>query len=124
MKLSRKELLNKFKNLEKFKDQAWFSEEAIKSECNYKELPLMAAKVMIKEIISFTESTKFSNNWEVCHGVKIRLQQIEDLLNFFCEKTEKEKTLSGSNLHEVTVPIHKKPGSKKVKEEAHQSHQN
>ena len=112
MKLSRNELLNKFKNLEKFKDQKWFSEEAIKADCNYKELPLMAAKEMINDIISFTEKTKFSNNWEVCHSVKIRLQQIQDLLNFFCEETSKEKTLKGSNLDEK-VPIRRKPKQKK-----------
>ena len=112
MKLNRTELLNKFKNLEKFKDQKWFSEEAIKSDCNYKELPLMAAKAMIVDIIEFTEKTKFSNNWEVSHSVKIRLEQVQDLLDYFCGKTEKEKTLEGSNLDEK-APIRKKPRQKK-----------
>jgi len=100
MRLSKPELLSKFKNLEKFKDQKWFSEEAIKSDCNYKELPLKAAKELINEIISFTETTKFSSNWELCFSVKTRLNQIKDLLDYFCEDTEQEKTLKGTNLHQ------------------------
>src|SRR5271169_340646 len=105
MKLSKIELINKFRNLEKFKDQKWFSDEAMKSDCNYKELPLHAAKIMIDDIILYTEKTKFSNNWEISHGVKIRLQQMKDLLNHFMEETEHEKTLKGSNLHQQdTIP--------------------
>lgn len=100
MKLDKIALINKFKNLEKFKDQKWFSDEAMKSDCNYKELPLHAAKVLIDDMILFTEKTKFSSTWELCHSVKIRLIQIQDLLNFFCEDTLHEKTLKGTILHQ------------------------
>jgi hypothetical protein len=100
MKLSKISLINKFKNLEKFKDQKWFSEESLKSDCNYKELPLHAAKVLINDMILFTKKTKFSNTWELCHSVKIRLEQIRDLLDHFCEENDHEKTLKGSNLHQ------------------------
>lgn len=100
MILSKTILINKFKSLEKFKDQKWLSEESLKSDCNYKELPLHAAKVLIEDMILFTEKTKFTSTWELCHSVKIRLLQIQDLLNYFCEDTEHEKTLKGSNLHQ------------------------
>ena len=42
VKLSHEELLKKFPNLKKFENQKWLSEESIKSDCNYKKLPLIA----------------------------------------------------------------------------------
>jgi hypothetical protein len=98
MKLSPNELLNKFKCLEKFKDQKWLSEESIKEDCNYKQLPLKAALALIQEIISFIETTKFNSRWEEGFSIKIRLQQMNDLLLFFCEDTIEEKTRKGTNL--------------------------
>ena len=98
MKLTKLALINKFRNLEKFKDQKWFSDEAVKSDCNYKELPLHAAKMMIKDMISFCEATKFNNEWEMNFSVRVRLNQILDLLDHFTEVTNLEKTLKGSNL--------------------------
>jgi hypothetical protein len=100
MKLGKLALINKFKNLEKFKDQKWFSEEALKSDCNYKELPLHAAKMMIKDMIKFCEQTKFNSTWELNFSVKIRLIQLQDLLDHFCDQTDYEKTLNGSNLNQ------------------------
>src|ERR1700761_1766483 len=87
MRLSKAELLKKFPELNKFKDQKWMEEESIKSDCNYKELPLQAAFIMIQNVMDFAESGKFSNNWEFSHSVKIRLKQIRDLLKHFCKDT-------------------------------------
>ena len=99
MKLGRKQLLEKFKVLEKFKDQKWLSDEAVKGDCNYKELPLQAAFCLINDMIEFVERTKFNNRWEEGFSTKIRLEQIRDLLAFFCEDTEEEKSRKGTNLH-------------------------
>lgn len=106
MKISKKELMEKFPSLNKFKDQKWLSEESIKSNCNYRSLPFKAAHEVINEIIEFSEKTKFSNHWESHFSIKIRLQQLQDLLLYFCEKTEQEKTLKGENITQQD-PIHK-----------------
>jgi hypothetical protein len=99
MRLSRDSLLKKFSCLEKYKNQNWFSEEALKDDCNHKELPLRVALVLIQETIKFCDETKFSNRWEEKFSTKVRLQQIQDLLLSFCEDTEEEKTRKGTNLH-------------------------
>jgi hypothetical protein len=98
MNLSKLELLNKFECLNKFKDQKWISEEAIKADCNFKEIPLKASKALIDDTIGFIERTKFTNRWEEGFSVKIRLMQIKALLDHFCEDSDHEKTLKGSNL--------------------------
>lgn len=99
MKLSINELLLKFPCLNKFKDQDWFSEEAIRHDCNHKELPMKVALVLIQDMLDFIEKTKFNSRWEEGFSLKIRLQHVQDLLSFFCEDTEEEKTVKGSNLH-------------------------
>lgn len=98
MRLDPKSLLEKFKSLEKFKDQKWFSEEAMKDDCNYKELPLKVTLVLIGDMLEFIEKTKFSSRWEEGFSIKVRLQQIKDLLTYFCDDTEDEKTRKGTNL--------------------------
>jgi hypothetical protein len=100
MKLTSQELIKKFKSLEKFKDQKWFSEEAVKDDCDYKKLPLKAALALITDILAFIEKTKFNNKWEEGFSIKVRLQQMQDLLFFFCDDTEEEKTKKGSNLQD------------------------
>ncbi len=97
-KYSKDILLKKFKILEKFQNQSWISQEAIKSDCNHKEIPLNCAFFMITDLLKFIEETKFNNNWEQGFSLKIRLNQIKDLLEYFCEDTEEEKTKKGSNL--------------------------
>ena len=97
MKLSKGELLRKFPELEKFKDQKWISEEAIKHDCNYKELPLKAALVMVKELKEFCQITRFKSSWEKCFSVEHRIDQIESLLLYFCEDTVEEKTIKGKD---------------------------
>lgn len=99
MKLSKEELIRKFPQLKKFQDQRWISDEAVKHDCNYKKFPLIATFELIKESLSFIETTKFSNNWEAYISIKVRLQQIEDLLLHFCEDTEQEKTIKGENIN-------------------------
>jgi hypothetical protein len=106
MKLSKNLLMKKFPELKKFENQKWISEEAIKQDCNYNRIPLEASFAMIRNAISFLDQHRFSNNWEMCHSVKIRLQQIEDLLCFFCEKTIEEKTLKGENINHQQGSIH------------------
>jgi len=108
VKLSREELFKKFPELNKFQDQKWLSEEAIKSDCNYKKLPLLACFKMIKNLIYFIDKTRFSNHWEECFSVKNRLMQIESLLSFFCEDTITEQTLKGDNIN-LPHPIEMKP---------------
>jgi len=98
MKLDRESLLRKFPLLLKYKDQSWFSEESIKHDCNHKELPLRIAFLLIKDTIDFIEKTKFNNRWEEGHSIKIRLQHAQEVLSFFCEDTEEEKTMKGTNL--------------------------
>ena len=98
MRLSKNELIQRFKTLEKFKDQKWFSEEAVKEDCNYKELPLKASFALLEDLIEYIEKIKFNSHWEMCFSVKTRINQIKDLLNHFCEDTEVEKTMKGSNL--------------------------
>lgn len=100
MKLSKKELMSKFPQLEKFENQKWICEESIKHDCNYKEIPLKVSFELIKELISFLESQKFSNNWELCFSVKSRLKQLESLLSYFCRDTLVEETLKGNNLNQ------------------------
>ncbi len=99
MKLSKEELIKKFKILEKFKDQKWIEDEAIKSDCNYKEIPLKCALELIKDIIHYLEKNKFNSNWESYFGVKKRLEQVKDLLFYFCEDSIKEKTIKGTNIN-------------------------
>ena len=106
MKLSKNSLMEKFPELKKFENQKWISEEAIKHDCNYNRIPLEASFEMIKHTISFLDSQRFSNNWELTHSVKIRLQQIADLLSFFSEKTIEEKTLNGENINRQQGSIH------------------
>lgn len=107
MKLSRGELLRKFPELKKFENQKWLQEESIKADCNYKEIPLKAAFIMIENAIQFAESGKFSSNWEFSHSLKIRLQQIRDLLKHFCEDTIEEKAVRGDLIthHQEQDPI-------------------
>jgi len=108
VKLSKQELINKFPHLEKFKDQKWMAEEAIKSDCNYKELPLKAAILMIGELKEFCHSTRFGSAWEKCFSIEHRLKQIECLLAHFCEDTLEEKALKGTDLipHHQQETIH------------------
>lgn len=98
MNLSIDELIEKFPELSKFKDQKWMAEEAIKHDCNYKELPLKAAFSMIKDVIYFIDKTKFTSDWEEKFSVKIRLKQIEKLLSYFCEDTQEEKAIKGTDI--------------------------
>jgi hypothetical protein len=101
MKLSKEELIIKFPQLEKFSNQKWLSDEAIKPDCNYKELPLKATFEMIKELLNFIEKTKFSSNWEMGFSVKNRIKQIESLLSHFCDNTIEEQAIKGTNLESV-----------------------
>jgi hypothetical protein len=105
MYLSKKELLIKFPQLEKFKNQKWLEEEAIKSDCNYKELPLKAALELINDVIIFIDRTKFNSNWEAGFSTKTRLEQIRNLLQFFCEDNILEKTIKGTDII-LKDPIH------------------
>lgn len=98
MKLSPRELMLKFPCLNKFKDHEWFSEEAVKWGCNYKELPMKITLVLIQDMLHFIEETKFNSRWEEGFSLKIRLQHARDLLSFFCEDTEEEKTIKGTNI--------------------------
>jgi hypothetical protein len=104
MNLSKKELLKKFPELEKFKDQKWMEEESIKHDCNYKELPLKAAFFMIKELKEFCKSYKFTSNWEKGFSIEKRLKQLEKLLQHFCNDTEEEKALKGIDIN-IQHPI-------------------
>lgn len=128
MKLSKTELLNKFTCLSKFQNQKWFSEEATRHDCNYKELPLKAALHLIKDTIEFIERTKFSNRWEEGFSTKVRLKQIEDLLRHFCEDTDHEKVIRGTALSPQSLlpqspPMHSKRVSKKAKPGKDRVHQ-
>jgi|GEM_PF-5937827 hypothetical protein len=98
MKLSARELMWKFPCLHKFKDHEWFSEEAVKWDCNHKELPMKITFLLIQDMLKFIEETKFTSRWEEGFSLKIRLQHARDLLSFFCDDTEEEKTIKGSNL--------------------------
>ena len=124
MELSKTELLNKFNCLSKFQDQKWFSEEAIRADCNHKELPLKAAFHLIRDTIEFIDRTKFSSRWEEGFSTKVRLKQIEDLLRHFCEDTDHEKAIKGDlvsprSLHHQDQPltIHSPLKPKKVRPE-------
>lgn len=108
MELNKNELLNKFKSLEKFKDQKWMSEEAIKADCNYKELPLKSALALIDELILYIERNKFRSQWEMCFSLKVQVEQLRQLLLYFCEDSESEKTIKGTNLNQQD-PIHTPP---------------
>jgi hypothetical protein len=105
MKLSPIQLIQKFPQLKRFENQKWLSEECIKEDCNYKEIPLLACFEMIKMTIEFIEKTKFNGHWEEGFSVKHRLFQMRDLLSYFCEDTIEEKTVKGDNLNPPT-PIH------------------
>jgi hypothetical protein len=98
MKLSKEELIKKFPCLNKFKDQKWLSDESIKHDCNYKELPLKSALELINEIIEFSEKTKFSSNWEICFSIKKRLEQAKDLILYFCQDSSEEKFIKGDDI--------------------------
>jgi hypothetical protein len=98
MELSKEELTKKFSILKKFENATWFSEEAIKDDCNHKELPLKATLALIEDLLDFIHKTKFKSNWEACFSMEVRLKQIKNLLCHFCEETEEEKTIKGSHL--------------------------
>lgn len=98
MKLTPDLLMAKFPCLNKFKDSEWFSEEAMRYDCNHKELPMKITLILIQDMLTFIEKTKFNNRWEEGFSLKIRLEHARDLLDFFCQDTEEEKTVKGSNL--------------------------
>lgn len=98
MELGPDQLMWKFPFLHKFKDHEWFAEEAVKWDCNHKELPMKITFLLIQDMLKFIEETKFNSNWEAGFSLKIRLQHAKDLLSFFCEDTEEEKTMKGTNL--------------------------
>lgn len=99
MKLSPRELILKFPFLKQFQNHEWFSEEAMKFDCNHKELPMRISFLLMQDMLDFIEKTKFSSRWEEGFSLKIRIQHARDLLSFFCEDTEEEKAVKGSNLH-------------------------
>lgn len=101
MKLSIPELLKKYPKLAQFQDQRWMQEASLKSNVNHKEIPLKAALCLIEDTVNMLESTKFNNHWENQFSTQIRLKQIRDLLLYFCEDTEEEQTLKGTNLRDV-----------------------
>ena len=121
MYLSKGELIRKYPQLEKFKDQKWLSEAVLKADCNYKEIPFFASLILIDEIIDFIERTKFSNRWEEGFSIKLRLQQIRSLLNHFCEDTDQERALKGTDVN-PQLPMKKKPRQRKAKLEINQVH--
>lgn len=98
MILSKKALMKKFPQLERFKDQKWLEEEAIKSDCNYKEIPLKCSLLLISEMIDFCQQNRFNSNWEFQHSIQIRLKQIESLLKHFCEDSNMERTIKGKDI--------------------------
>ena len=98
MKLTLELLLIKFPFLHKFKDEEWFINQSMRYDCNNKELPLHIAFLLISDMLKFIEETKFNSRWEEGFSLKIRLQHMQDLLFFFCEDTEEEKTIKGSLL--------------------------
>lgn len=98
MKLSKEELIKKFPCLQKFQDQKWMAEEAVKHDCNYKELPLKSALKLIEDVLEFIERNKFSNKWEEGFSVKTRLNQVKDLLAYFCSDTQEERVIKGTDI--------------------------
>ena len=95
---SNERLLLNFKFLNKFKDQKWLSEESMKNDVNHKELPLRACFALIEELKKYLEETKFKSNWEMNFSTRIKLEQMQSLLLYFCEDTEEEKVRKGSIL--------------------------
>jgi len=111
MNLTPKQLLNKFPILKKFENQKWIEESAISSDCNFNEIPIRCAFELIKELRDYVTRTKFNSNWEFCFSMKVRLEQIESLLKFFCEDSLERKVLRGEV--KQLPPIEPEPKPKK-----------
>jgi len=98
MKLSPCELIKKFRFLQKFQDQKWIAENSIHQDIDFKEVPMHCTFLLINELKKFLEATKFNNGYEVFLSTKVRLEQIEDLLLYFCEDSDFVKSMKGTNL--------------------------
>lgn len=98
MKLPKEQLIRKFPFLKKFENQKWVENVSITQEMDASEIPIHAAKILVSDMVDFCEKTKFCNNWESNFSVKIRLQQILDLLIYFTESDDFFKTIKGTNL--------------------------
>lgn len=109
MKLSPRQLLLKFPFLKKFQNHEWFSEEAVKFDCNHKELPMRIALLLMQDMLKFIEETKFNSNWEQGFSLNIRIQHAISLLFFFCQDTEEEKTIKGTNLQTIPTQLLQEP---------------
>jgi hypothetical protein len=96
--LSPDEMLRKFPFLEKYKNQKWLEQNTIDQKINFKEIPLQCTFVLIEELLNFIERTKFNSHYEEYLSTKVRLRQIKELLHYFCEDSEEEKTKKGTNL--------------------------
>lgn len=95
--LSPEELIKKFPYLKKFEDQKWFFDNSINQGISEKEIPLHCCLILIKNTIEFLEKTKFNSHWESCFSVKTRLEQIEDLLRYFCKDSQYENSKKSNN---------------------------
>lgn len=98
MKLNYYELLAKFPFLNKFKDQKWISANGLNNEMPFEIVPLHCAFVMIENVMEFLETTKFTNGYEVYLSTKVRIQQIKDLLEYFCQESVDTQAKKGTIL--------------------------
>lgn len=83
MILGKQELLKKFAFLERYKDSKWFADLSTGDPQNLDKALFELTKIVLDDMIEFTEKTKFLSTWELCFSVKHRLLQIKQLINFF-----------------------------------------
>lgn len=93
MILSTNELLQKYSFLSKYQNSAWFVNLSSGDPLLIENALYEMSKMVIQDIIDFTEATKFTSTWELCFSVKHRLLQIQQLINHF-EQTKKNSQLS------------------------------
>ncbi len=80
MKLSKEELLQKFPAFKKYASSDWLQRLTMKNFGDLNQLPFSLCELLLNDLLSFVETTRFNTCWEESFSTKIRVQQMLDIL--------------------------------------------
>ncbi len=80
MKLSKEQLLEKFPAFKKYAGSQWLDRLVLKGIGSLKDIPFSLCEILLKDLRDFAEQTRFASRWEECHSIKIRTEQMLQIL--------------------------------------------
>jgi hypothetical protein len=107
MEIGKTQLLNKFPFLKKFENSDVIKQLSLTQEMTYDDLYFNLSILLIEDLKDFIERTKFTSRWEEGFSIKIRLNQILDLIRYVKHRNTIEQSLTHHHhLHQDTATEH------------------